>query len=325
MMPTRRAALAAGLAAPGLVAPGVVRAQGWPNGPVRLVVPFPPGGSVDTLARLVQQPLQQRLGVAVVVENRAGASGALGTGQVARGPADGQSWLLVFDTHAVNPALQPNMGFDTVRDLAPVLLVGTAPMLITTHKDRPFRSFAEVLAAARARPDTVTYGTIGNGSLAHLAMALLERAAGVRLVHVPYRGGGPLVVAATANEVDLPVATGSIFAPLVQAGTLRALASTGATRVGFAPDAPTLRESGVDVDAEAFWGVLTRAGTPAAVIDRMTAALRETLAEPAVRERLTGAMAIDLAPAGGAAFGMFLERQMALWGRVVRENGIRPD
>lgn len=312
------------LAAP-LLLPAASRAQAWPSGPIRLVAPFPPGGSVDTLARLLQQPLQQRLGVPVVVENRAGASGALGTGQVARGPADGQSWVFVFDTHAVNPALQSNMGFDTVRDLLPVMLVGTAPMLITTHKDRPFRSFQDVLAAARAKPDTVTFGSIGNGSLAHLAMALLERAADVKLVHVPYRGGGPLVVAATANEVELPVATGSILTPLLQAGTLRALASTGPARAAAAPDAPTLRELGLAVEAQAFWGVLTRAGTPPPIIARMDAALREALAEPVVRERVGGAMGIDLALGDGPTFAAFLDRQIETWGRVVRDNNIRPD
>jgi len=312
------------LAAP-LLLPAAARAQTWPSGPIRLVAPFPPGGSVDTLARLLQQPLQQRLGVPVVVENRAGASGAIGTGQVARGPADGQSWLFVFDTHAVNPALQPSMGFDTARDLLPVLLVGTAPMLITAHKDRPFRSFQDVLAAARAKPDTVTFGSIGNGSLAHLTMALLERAAGVKLVHVPYRGGGPLVIAATANEVEMPVATASILAPLLQAGTLRALASTGPSRATVAPDAPTLRELGLSVEAQAFWGVLARAGTPAPIAARMEAALRESLTETAIRERVAGLMGIDLALGDGPMFAAFLDRQFETWGRVVRENDIRPD
>lgn len=320
-MPNRRAALAAALAIPSLV-----RAQpAWPSGPVRLVAPFPPGGSVDAISRLLQPHLQSSLGVPVVVENRAGASGSIGTAAVARGPADGNTWVLVFDTHAVNPALIPSMDFDTQRDLAPVLLIGTTPMLVTAHRGKPWPDFPALLAAAKARPDSVTYGTIGNGSLAHLAMKLLEKASGTSLVHVPYRGGGPLAVAAASGEVDLPVATGTIFVPHLQAGTIRPLASTGAARATLAPEAPTLMELGIPVRAEAFWGVLGPAATPAPIRARFEQALRDALAVPAVRERISGTLGVDLAPQGPEAFAEFLAAQIETWGRVVRENGIRPD
>ncbi|HZF76842.1 MAG TPA: tripartite tricarboxylate transporter substrate-binding protein [Acetobacteraceae bacterium] len=325
--PLLRAAAAAALlpaAARGQAAP-----QGgpgpWPNGPVRIIAPFPPGGSVDTLARLVQAPLQQALGVPVVVDNRAGASGSVGTAAAARAVPDGQTFVMVFDTHAVNPFLIPNMGFDTRRDLAPVMLVGTAPMLLTTHRSRPWQTMAEVVAAARARPDTLTYGSIGNGSLAHLTMTLVQRAGGFQVVHVPYRGGGPLAVAAAAGEVDLPVASAAaLAAPLASA--LRPLAQTGARRSPLFPDLPTLAESGIPgIDALAWWGVLAPARTPEPVLRRFHAALRDVLQSPAIRARLADPLGVDLVASEPEAFAAFLDRQMDTWSRVVRENDIRPD
>jgi tripartite-type tricarboxylate transporter receptor subunit TctC len=310
----------------GLAAPGLLGAQStWPNGPIRIVAPFPPGGSVDAISRLLQQPLSASLGVPVVVENRAGASGAIGTAQVARAAPDGNTWVMVFDTHAVNPALIANPGFDTLRDLAPVLLLGTAPMLITAHRTRPWQEMAQLLSAARAQPETITYGTIGNGSLAHLAMKLLERETGTRFTHVPYRGGGPLTVAAASGEVDLPTATGTIFVPQLQSGTIRPLASTGTGRSSVAPQAPTLKELGINVEAAAFWGLLTAAAVPAPIRTRMEQALRDALAVPMVHDRLTGTLGVDVVPQGPAAFGEFLARQIEVWGAVVRENNIRPD
>jgi tripartite-type tricarboxylate transporter receptor subunit TctC len=321
-MLNRRALLGASaglLAAPALAQPA------WPSGPIRIVAPFPPGGSTDALAQLLQPQLTQILGVPVIVENRAGASGALGTAAVARAAPDGNTWVLVFDTHAVNPALIPNMGFDTERDLTPLLLFGTAPMMLTKHRTRPWADFASMAAAAKARPDTLTYGTIGNGSLAHLTMALLSKAAGLQLVHVPYRGGGPLAVAAVAGEVDMPIATRPAIGVHIDSGALVPLAQTGAARSPSVPDVPTLAEVGVPgIDARAFWGFLGPANLPAAVKARMEGALRQALAVPETNARVR-ALGIDLDPQGEAGFGSFLSAQIATWGRVVRENNIRPD
>jgi tripartite-type tricarboxylate transporter receptor subunit TctC len=320
---TRRLLLAAGGA--GLGAPSLRAQPAWPAGSIRIIPPFPPGGSTDALARLLQPALTRILGVNVVVENRAGASGSLGTAAVARSAPDGNTWVLVFDTHAVNPALIPNMGFDTERDLTPLLLFGTAPMVLTAHRTRPYRSFAGMAEVAKARPDTLTYGTIGNGSLAHLTMALVGRASGLQLVHVPYRGGGPLAVAAVAGEVDMPIATRPAIGVHIDSGALVPLAQTGATRSPSMPDIPTLAESGVPgIDARAFWGFLGPAGIPAPIRQRMEAALREALAIPEVRSRVIG-LGIDLDPKGEAEFAPFLSTQIAQWGRVVRENNIRPD
>jgi tripartite-type tricarboxylate transporter receptor subunit TctC len=232
---------------------------------------------------------------------------------------------MVFDTHAVNPALIPNMGFDTERDLTSLLLFGTAPMVLTAHRTRPYRSFAEVVAAAKARPDTVTYGTIGNGSLAHLTMELVQRAGGFKLVHVPYRGGGPLAVAAAAGEVDLPIASRPAIGVHIDAGTLVPLAQTGATRSPNIPDVPSMTELGISgIDSRVFWGFVGPARLPEAIKARMEAAIRKALDVPELRQRILG-LGIDLNPQGEAAFMQFLSGQIATWGRVVRENNIRPD
>jgi tripartite-type tricarboxylate transporter receptor subunit TctC len=263
--------------------------------------------------------------VPVVIENRPGASGAIGTAALARAPADGNTWAMVFDTHAVNPALIPTLGFDTKRDLAPVMLVGTAPMLITTHNSRPWRTLPEVIAAAKARPDTLTYGSIGNGSLAHLTMSLMQTAGGFRVVHVPYRGGGPMSAAAAAGELDMPMATNAGLGGQVNV-TLRPLAQTGARRSALFPDLPTVAESGVPgIDALAWWAVIGRAGVPAPVQARFHAALAKALAVPEVRARLSGPLGVDVVGSSPEAFGSFLDAQMDTWARVVRDHNIRPD
>lgn len=322
-MITRRfiAASGAGL----LAAPALAQAS-WPSGVVRIVAPFPPGGSVDTVSRLLQGPLSAELGVPVIIENRGGASGSLGTAQVARSAPDGQTFVLVFDTHATNPALIANMGFDTRRDLAPILLLGTAPNMLLTHRTRPWQTVQEVLTAARAAPDRISYGTIGNGSLAHLGMVLAQRAGNMSLSHVPYRGGGPLAVSATAGETDLVAATGTIFVEHLRQGVLRPLAVLGPRRRASMPDVPTMAEAGLPgVEAEAFWGLLAPAATPAPILSRMEAAMRRATQVPEVRERLVNVMGIDVTAEGGAAFATFLDRQIDTWGRVIRDNNIRPD
>ena len=323
--PARRALLATAAGAPFVARTGRAQQAAWPNGPVRIVVPFPPGGSVDTLARLVQARLQAEIGAPVVVENRPGASGALGAAAAARAAPDGQTFVFVFDTHAVNPFLIPNLGFDTKRDLAPLMLIGTAPMLVTAHRSRPWRSFGEAVAAAKARPDTLTYGTIGNGSLAHLTMTLMQKAGGFRVVHVPYRGGGPLATAAAAGEVDLPTATNAGLGGQV-GEALRPLAQTGAARSPRFPDVPTVAEAGIaGVDALAWWGALAPARTPEPVLRRFHAALRAALETPEVCARLADPLGIDVVASDPEGFATFLDRQMEAWGRVVRENDIRPD
>ena len=309
----------------GLALPALARAQAWPAQPIRIIAPFPPGGSVDTIARLLVPSLQASLGVAVVVENRSGAAGALGTQAAARAAPDGNTWVLVFDSHATANALNPNAGFDARRDFAPVMLVATAPMLLTTPMARPWTSLGEVLAAARARPEAVSYGTVGAGSLAHLTMEQLAARAGVRLTHVPYRGGGPLATAAASGEIDLAIASRVGLGGQVGV-RLRALAQTGPARAKALPELPTLEESGFPgLAALAFWGMLGPAGTPAPILARFHAALAVALAEAATRQRLEEGQGVDVVASSPAEFGQFLAIQIATWARVIAAGGIRAD
>ena len=290
----------------------------------RIVVPFPPGGTVDPIARMVQPGLQQRLGTTIIVENKPGASGSIGTAQVAKSPPDGSNWVFVFDTHAVNPFLQ-NLPFDTEKELEPVLLIGTAPNVVATHPGRPYKTFADVIAAAKANPDSVTYGSIGSGSLGHLTMVLLGQRAGVKMVHVPYRGGGPLMNDALAGHVDLAIGSAALVTPQVSGGKLRGLAQTSARRVPGLPDVPTVIESGFPgFKSYAWWGSFTAGGTPRAIVDRFSNALAETLREPTIKGRIE-AMQITLQAGGPDVQRQFLADQMKLWGPVVKEHNIKAD
>jgi tripartite-type tricarboxylate transporter receptor subunit TctC len=232
-------AVAAALAA------GDVRAQtGWPAGTIKLVVAYPPGGSTDVIARLIQPCLQERLATTVIVENRSGASGSVATAAVVRSAPDGSNWLMVFDNHAANPFVLPDLSYDTEKDLDPVLLIGTAPYVLSTQAQKPFKTLSDVIAAAKAKPDTISYASVGSGSVGHLAMAQLSTRAGIRLVHVPYRGGGPAMNDAIAGHVDLLIGSSALSIPQIQAGTIRAIAQTGKTRTPTLGAVPTIGESG---------------------------------------------------------------------------------
>jgi tripartite-type tricarboxylate transporter receptor subunit TctC len=310
----------------GSLAPLAARAQNWPAGLIRIVAPFPAGGSVDAIARLVQPGLQQRLGVSVLVENRAGGSGSIGAASVAKAPPDGHTWLFVFDTHAVNPSLIPNLPFDSRKDLEPVLLIGTAPNVLATHAAKPYRTLADVIAAAKAKPDSINYATIGAGSLGHLTMVLLARQAGAKLVHVPYRGGGPAMNDAIAGHVELIIGSAALVTPQVKGGTLRALVQTGAARQPTLADVPTAIESGfAGFESLAWWGVFAPAGTPAAIIERFREALAATLREERVARQLSESQQVNLRLDGPDQFRAFFEEQMRIWGAVVRDNGIKAD
>jgi tripartite-type tricarboxylate transporter receptor subunit TctC len=290
----------------------------------RIIVPFPPGGTVDPIARIVQPGLQQRLNTTIIIENKPGASGSIGAALVAKSPPDGSNWLFVFDTHAVNPFLQ-KLAFDTEKDLDPVVLIGTAPNVLATNPASPFKTFADVIAAAKAKPDGVTYGSVGSGSLGHLTMVLLSQRAGVKMVHVPYRGGGPLMNDALAGHVDLAIGSAALVAPQVSGGKLRGLAQTGASRIPGLPAIPTVIESGFPgFESYAWWGSFTAGRTPRAIIDRFSDALAETLREPAIKSRIE-AMQITMQSGGPDAQRQFLADQMKLWGPVVKEHNIKSD
>ena len=290
----------------------------------RIVVPFPPGGTADPIARMVQPGLQQRLNTTIIIENKPGASGSIGTAMVAKSPPDGSSWVIVFDTHAVNPFLQM-LPFDTEKDLEPVLLIGTAPNVVATQPTSRFKTFADVIAAAKAKPDSVTYGSIGSGSLGHLTMVLLAQRAGVKMVHVPYRGGGPLMNDALAGHVDLAIASAALITQQINGGKLRGLAQSGSIRITGLPEVPTAIESGFPgFESYAWWGWYTAGKTPRAIVDQFGNALAETLREPAIRGRIE-ALQMTLRLDGPDVLRKFVAEQMKLWGQVVKEHNIKAD
>jgi tripartite-type tricarboxylate transporter receptor subunit TctC len=297
--------------------------QEWPTKVVKFVSPYPPGGSVDPLARLFAAKLTDSLKQNFIVENRTGASGIIGTDYVAKSAPDGYTFVFIFDTHSVHQALNPKLSFDPVKDFAPVMIVGTAPMAITTGMMKPYKSFADVLAAAKANPDKITMGNVGNGSLAHLATIVLNQAAGVKIVPVPYKGGGPLSLDLIGGQVDLAMASTAAQAQHVKAGKMRALALTGDKRSSTMPGVPTLAELGIPWQgAYAFWGILAPAGTPKPIIDKLVAELNKVIAQPDVHKTLTETLGMDVLALSPEASGRFLADAIARWGKVVKDNGI---
>jgi tripartite-type tricarboxylate transporter receptor subunit TctC len=320
-----RAAAAASMALAAL-APVTTWAQAWPTKPVKFVVPYPPGGSTDPMARLIAAKLSDSLGQPFVVENRSGASGTIGTAFVAKAPADGYTYIFVFDYHAVNPFLIPNLPFDTVKDLAPVMLIGTAPMAIATAVTKPYKSFTDVVAAAKAKPGTVSIGSVGSGSLGHLTMVLVQQASGISLIHIPYKGGGPMTADAVGGQIDLAIGSVAVITPHVTGGKLRAIAVTGDTRSRALPDVPALAEQGLPgFSALAWWAVFAPAGVPKPIMDKFHAELVKAFNLPDVRKLLTDTLGIDLVVGSPEELAKWLDTQMQRWGKVVRENNIRAD
>lgn len=300
-----------------------VHAQSWPSQPIRIIVPFPPGGTTDQVARLLQPHLQKSLGVSIVIENRGGASGAIGAGVAAKAPPDGYTFLLVFDTHGVNPSLIPNMPFDTLRDLAPMMLVGKSPMVITAHPSFPYKTFAEVLRLAKARPGDVTYGTIGSGSLAHLAIAMISTQTKAEMTHIPYKGGGPLVINAIGGHVPVAIASLALLSPSIQANKLKPIGITSPRRHPQFPDVATVAEQALPgFDAEAWWGLLAPTNTPAPILSRMHAEWSKALKIQSVQQHLEQ-QALTVVASSPEEFGRFLANEVERWARVVRANKIK--
>ena len=301
-------------------------AQSWPTKPVTFVVPFPPGGSVDPLARLLGARLSASLGQQFLVENKTGASGSIGTGQVAKSTPDGYTFVVVFDTHAVNPSLIPNLPFDTVKDLAPVMLVGTAPMVIVTSPNKPYKTIADVIRAAKAKPDAMNYGSVGSGSLGHLTMMLVQQAGGIKAVHVPYRGGGPMMADAIGGQLETGIASVAAVGANVKGGKLRALVTTGEKRSHTMPDVPTLAEQGFPgLSAVAWWGVLAPAGTPRPIIEKLNAELAKALNLPDLNKQLTEQLGMDLVISSPEGLQKWIVGEIDRWTKVVRDNNIRAD
>lgn len=302
-----------------------VHAQSWPTKqPIKLVAVFPPGGSVDQVARILAQPLQAQLGQTVIVENKGGASGSIGAAFVSQAPADGYTFAVVFDSHAVNPALIPSLPFDTKKDLAAVSLIGTAAMTVATPATSEYKSFADVATALKAGKP-VSYGTIGNGSLGHLAMTLLGKQNGLNWQHVPYKGGGPMMQDAVGGHVPLVIGSVFVVKPHIDSGRVRALAVTTAKRSPELPNVPALAEVGYgQFDAPAWWAVLAPAKTPPEIVARMNAEISKALQNPDTAKKLE-AQGISLIGGAPETARVFIEKQIDIWGKVVKDYGIKAD
>ena len=307
-----------------LFAVGSASAQEWPTKVVKFVSPYPPGGSVDPLARLFAAKLGDSLKQQFIVENRTGASGIIGTDYVAKSAPDGYTFVFIFDTHAVHQALNPKLPFDPVKDFAPVMLVGYAPMAITTGTMKPYKNFQDVLAAAKTGSG-VTLGNVGNGSLAHLTTIVLNQASGAKFVPVAYKGGGPLSTDVMGGHVELAMASTAAQAQHVRNGKMRALVLTGDKRSHTMPDVPTLKELGIDVVAHAWWGILAPAGTPKPIIDKLVLELRKAIALPDVSQLLRETNGMEVVALGPDATQKWIVDNMARWGKVVRDNNIRAE
>lgn len=317
------------LAAPLLAAPRLVRAQGaggaaWPSRPVRIVVPYPPGGSNDVVARILQPKLGEALGQPIVVENRGGASGSVGAGEVARSAPDGSTWLLANDTLAANDTLM-SLPYRAAEAFTPCTVVGTCPYALLAHPSTPYRTLADVVLAAKAAPETLNYATTGNGSLAHVSTVLLQQRGGFKLVHVPYRGGGPALQDALAGHVPLFMSNIVIVLPHVRSGALRALGVSSAAPSSYLPGVAPFATLGFPgFEALTYWMLLGPAGVPGAIVERMQRAVATVAADPAVRPRLEE-QGVGIATTSPADSVAFLRREMETWGRVIRENDIRAD
>ena len=320
-----RSMLAALIGAAAIMLPSIASAQSdtWPTRPIRMVSPFPPGGTTDLLARQLAPGLSQALGQQVIVENRAGGGGSLGTGQVAKSAPDGYTFVLVFDSHAVNPSLIPNLPFDTRNDLAPVMLIATGAMVVTAHSSQPWKTFGQLLAAAKATPGLPNYGTIGSGSLANLAMTTMGVQGGFTPTHVPYKGGGPLVQDAIGGHVPVAIGSIALFAPHIKSGVLVPLAVTTTTRDPVLPNVPTVSEQGLPgFEATAWWGILAPAKTPPAIVARMNAEVTKLLRDPQMREKMAN-QGMNIVASTPEAFGKFIDEQSVKWAKVVKDNNIR--
>jgi tripartite-type tricarboxylate transporter receptor subunit TctC len=315
--------LAAGAAAPPVVS-RIARAQAYPTRPVRAVVAFAPGGVTDTFARLMAQKLTEQLGKQVYVENIAGASGNLGTGQVAKAAADGYTILFAFSSHVVNPTLFARVPYDPIKDFDPVTLAVASTTLLTVNPSVPAKTVKELVDLIKANPGKYSFGSAGAGTQAHLAGEQFRLSLGLDLVHVPFGGGGPAVAAVVAGHT--PISFGSPQAAMqhVREGTVRALAVTSKRRSQIFPDVPTMTEAGYpQIEGDSWVGILVPAGTPAEIIAVLYRESSKILAQPDMKERLA-ALGYDLVASTPKEFATRIAAEIEMWAKVIRAANIKP-
>lgn len=299
----------------------------WPQKPLTLIVPFTPGGSTDILARLLSQKLGDAFGKSVIVENRPGAGGSIGAEMVARAPADGHTLLMGhIGTLAVNPSLYPNLGYDPLKSFRPVSQIAAVHNLLVVHPSVPATTVKELIAHAKANPGKLTYGTGGNGSAAHIATVALADAAGLDLVHVPYKGTAPAVTDLLAGRISMAFTGAPVLLPHVQAGKLRVLGISGTKRLLTLPDVPTVAEAGglPGFEASQWYGIVVPAGTPEPVVARLNSEIVKGMGAPENVERLAKEGA-DIAVNSPDAFATYIGAEIKRWGALISKAGIKPE
>jgi tripartite-type tricarboxylate transporter receptor subunit TctC len=312
--------VAAAFAAP------TVRAQGYPDHPIHFVVPYPPGGGTDVIARIVQERFQQLLGQPIIIDNRGGAAGSLGTNIVAKAAPDGYTVLFTLSSHTINPAVYTKLPFNTERDFAPVGMVASLPQILVANLQFPPNTIAELTALAKAKPGEISFGSAGgSGSPGHLAGELYNLRTGAKLQHIPYRGGGPAMTDLMGGQVPLVWVSIPGAAQFVKTGKVKALAVSTLTRSAAFPDVPTMQEAGVpDFNVDSWYAMFVPAKTPQPVIDRLNRALNTLIHEPAIREKLLqqGAEGVGGTP---QALGHVVTSEIARWAKLAKEANIHLD
>ncbi len=318
------------LAAASLAATAATAAIGqtttaWPDRPIQLLIPYPPGGSTDLIARPLSIKLQERLGQPVVLDYKPGAGGTVASQAAARAKPDGHTFIMVLAAHAINASLYPKLPYDTRRDFMPVSLVANLPLLVSASPSLKARSMQELIAEAKANPGKITFGSAGNGNTSHLAAEYFASMAGIQLTHVPYKGSAPLVNAMLAGEVQMTFDSASTSLPHVQSGRLRGLAVTGDARLPMIADVPTMVEAGLPgFVVNGWYAVLAPAGTPSAIVERLSREIAAVVAQADVRQQLQ-AGGYQLVGSSPAALGTHIDAEITRWAKVVKDSGARID
>jgi tripartite-type tricarboxylate transporter receptor subunit TctC len=307
------------------LAPGIAHAQSdWPKGPLKIVVPFPPGGTTDPVARILAAKLSENTGWQTLIDNKPGAAGAIGAAIAAKAPPDGQTWMVTFDSHILSPAFTPNLPYKDA-ELANIMLVGRAPLAIACHPDRPYKTFTDVVADARKRPGQVSNGVL-SASQALLISVYLQKANDFALNTIYYKGGGPTVQDLLAGVTDIAVTTLGALKPHFDAGKLRPLATTGDKRVPALPDTPTLAEQGFkSYPTYSWWGVYAPTGTPRPLIERMSAELVKAVRAPDVTAKFVEQIYMEILASTPQEFAAFQASEQERWFKVIQDNNIKSD
>jgi tripartite-type tricarboxylate transporter receptor subunit TctC len=319
----RRSVLAGATAA--IAAPTIVQAQAeWPKGPIRVIVPFPPGGTTDPVARILAAKVSDNTGWQTVIDNKPGAAGAIGAAVAAKAPPDGQTWMVTFDSHILSPAFTPNLPYKD-SELFNVILVGRAPFVVVCPPDRPYKTFNDIVADAEKRPGKVTVGLLP-ASAQLLLTSYLQKANGFELNHIYYKGGGPIMQDVLAGVIDFTVTTIGAAQPHVRSGRARVLATTGEKRATSLPDVPTLGELGLKTfPTYSWWGVYVPTGTPRPIIDRMSAELTKAARAPDVAQKFADQIDMEIIASSPEEFASFQKSEQERWFKVIKDNGIKSD